>query len=129
MHNGRTTAGKRLALQAAYYIREHSEQKFSLSEIAGALFVNSNYLARVFKRETGRTLLWYHNAVRCENAKKILLETELSVAEISSAVGYISPAHFSHQFRKITGLSPSEWRMKAEELSQTEELIDFSRFM
>ena len=129
MHNHRTTAGKRLALQAAYYIREHSEQKFSLSEIAGALFVNSNYLARVFKRETGRTLLWYHNAVRCENAKKILLETELSVAEISSAVGYISPAHFSHQFRKITGLSPSEWRMKAEELSQTEELIDFSRFM
>ena len=129
MHNHRTTAGKRLALQAAYYIREHSEQKFSLSEIADALFVNSNYLARVFKRETGRTLLWYHNAVRCENAKKILLETELSVAEISSAVGYISPAHFSHQFRKITGLSPSEWRMKAEELSQTEELIDFSRFM
>ena len=129
MHNHRTTAGKRLALQAAYYIREHSEQKFSLSEIAGALFVNSNYLARVFKRETGRTLLWYHNAVRCENAKKMLLETELSVAEISSAVGYISPAHFSHQFRKITGLSPSEWRMKAEELSQTEELIDFSRFM
>ena len=129
MYNHRTTAGKRLALQAAYYIREHSEQKFSLSEIAGTLFVNGNYLARVFKRETGRTLLWYHNAVRCENAKKILLETELSVAEISSAVGYISPAHFSHQFRKITGLSPSEWRMKAEELSQTEELIDFSRFM
>jgi len=129
MHNNRTTAGKRLALQAAYYIREHSEQKFSLSEIAGALFVNSNYLARVFKHETGRTLLWYHNAVRCENAKKMLLETKLSVAEIGSAVGYISPAHFSHQFRKITGLSPSEWRMKAEESSQTEELIDFSWFM
>jgi len=129
MHNNRTTAGRRLALQAAYYIREHSEQKFSLSEIAGALFVNSNYLARVFKHETGHTLLWYHNAVRCENAKKMLLETKLSVAEIGSAVGYISPAHFSHLFRKITGLSPSEWRTKAEESSQTEELIDFRGFM
>ena len=129
MHSNRTTAGKRLALQAAYYIREHSEQKFSLSEIAGALFVNSNYLARVFKHETGHTLLWYHNAVRCENAKKMLLETKLSVAEIGSAVGYISPAHFSHLFRKITGLSPSEWRTKAEESSQTEELIDFRGFM
>jgi len=129
MHKDRTTAGKRLALQAAYYIREHSEQKFSLSEIAGALFVNSNYLARVFKHETGHTLLWYHNAVRCENAKKMLLETKLSVAEIGSAVGYISPAHFSHLFRKITGLSPSEWRTKAEESSQTEELIDFRGFM
>ena len=129
MHNNRTTAGKQLALQAAYYIREHSEQKFSLSEMAGALFVNSSYLARVFKHETGHTLLWYHNAVRCENAKKTLLETKLSVAEIGSAVGYISPAHFSHQFRKITGLSPSEWRIKAEKSSQTEEPIDFSGFM
>lgn len=129
MHNNRTTAGKRLALQAAYYIREHSEQKFSLSEIAGALFVNGNYLARVFKHETGHTLLWYHNAVRCENARKMLLETKLSVAEIGSAVGYISPAHFSHQFKKITGVSPSEWRMEAEASPQTEELIDFSRFM
>ncbi len=129
MNKVRTTAGKRLALQAAYYIREHSEQKFSLSEIAGALFVNSNYLARVFKHETGHTLLWHHNAVRCESAMKMLLETKLSVAEISSAVGYISPAHFSHQFKKITGLSPSEWRKKAEESLQTEELIDFSGFM
>ena len=129
MHNDRTTAGERLALQAANYIRENSEQKFSLSEIAGALFVNSNYLARVFKHETGYTLLWYHNAVRCENAKKMLIETKLSVAEIGSAVGYISPAHFSHQFKKKTGVSPSDWRIQPEESQQTEDLFDFSRFM
>ena len=109
---GQGTAGKHLALQAASYIREHSEQKFSLSEIAGALFVNSNYLARVFKHETGCTLLWYHNAIRCENAKKMLIETKLSVAEIGFSVGYISPAHFSHQFKKMAGVSPSDWRSK-----------------
>ena len=129
MQNDRTTAGKRLALQAAYYIREHSEQKFSLSETAGALFVKSNYLARVFKRETGHTLLWYHNAIRCKNAKKMLIETKLSVAEIGSAVGYISPAHFSHQFKKMTGVSPSDWRLKPEKSSQTEDPIDFSWLM
>ena len=115
MANGnRTTAGERLALQAAHYIREHSGQKFSLSELAGALYVNSNYLARVFKHETGHTLLWYHNAVRCENAKKLLKESNLSVAEIGSAVGYVSPAHFSHQFRKMTGISPSGWRINTQ---------------
>ena len=111
LNEDQSTAGKRLALQAAHYIREHSEQKFSLSEIAGILYVNSNYLARVFKHETGHTLLWYHNAVRCENAKKMLAETNLSIAEIGSAVGYISPAHFSHQFKKMTGVSPSDWRI------------------
>lgn len=94
LNEDKTPAGKRLALQAANYIWEHSEQKFSLSEIAGMLYVNSNYLARVFKHETGHTLLWYHNAVRCENAKKLLMETSLSVAEIGTAVGYVSPAHF-----------------------------------
>ena len=129
MQNSQTTAGKRLALQAACYIRDHSEQKFSLSEIANALFVNGNYLARVFKHETGHTLLWYHNAIRCENAKKMLKETELSVADIGSAVGYISPAHFSHQFKKMTGVSPSDWRIKSEESPLAENPIDISQLM
>ena len=106
----RTTAGKRLAQQAGYFIREHSEQKFSLSGIASALFVNGNYLARVFKRETGHTLLWYHNSIRCERAKQLLSDTDLSVSEVSEAVGFVSPAHFSHVFRKITGFAPSSWR-------------------
>ena len=122
-----TTAGKSLAGQAAHYIREHSEQKFSLSAIAGMLYVNSNYLARVFKHETGHTLLWYHNAIRCENAKKLLSETNLSVAEIGSAVGYISAAHFSHQFKKITGISPSGWRINAQKQKATENPIDFGQ--
>lgn len=111
LNEDKTPAGKRLALQAANYIWEHSEQKFSLSEIAGMLYVNSNYLARVFKRETGHTLLWYHNVVRCEKARELLKETNLSIAEIGSAVGYVSPAHFSHQFKKMTGVSPSDWRI------------------
>ena len=106
----KTTAGKRLAQQAGYYIREHSEQKFSLPQIAGALFVNGNYLARVFRRETGCTMLWYHNTVRCEKAKRLLAETDLSVSEIGAAVGYVSAAHFSHLFKKITGAAPGEWR-------------------
>ena len=106
----RVTAGERLARQAGYFIREHSEQKFSLNEIAGALYVNGNYLSRVFKRETGHTLLWYHNAVRCEKAMKLLSDSDLSVSEISETVGFVSPAHFSHIFRKMTGTAPSTWR-------------------
>ena len=105
----RITAGKRLAQQAGYFIREHSEQKFSLSGIASALFVNGNYLARVFKRETGHTLLWYHNAIRCEKAKRLLDETDLSVSEIGASVGYVSSAHFSHLFKKMTGMTPTEF--------------------
>ncbi len=120
----RVTAGKRLARQAGYFIREHSEQKFSLGEIAGALYVNGNYLSRVFKRETGRTLLWYHNAVRCEKAKRLLSESDLSVSEIGAAVGFVSSAHFTHLFKKMTGSAPSAWRAHPEGIVQ--EPIDFS---
>lgn len=118
------SAGERLARQAAYFIREHSEQKFSLNEIAGALYVNGNYLARVFKKETGRTLLWYHNAVRCEKAKRLLSESDLPVSEIGAAVGFASSAHFTHLFKKMTGIAPSAWRANPED--NTQEPIDFS---
>ena len=123
----KTTAGKRLAQQAGYFIREHSDQKFSLAGIASALYVNGNYLARVFKRETGRTLLWYHNAVRCEKAKQLLLETELSVSEVGAAVGYVSSAHFSHLFKKMTGFAPSDWRGPVGE--SIKDPIDFTGVM
>ena len=106
----RITAGQRLVRQAGYYIREHSEQKFSLNEIAGALYVNGNYLSRVFKRETGHTLLWYHNHIRCEKAKEYLTGTDKTIAEIGEMTGFVSPAHFSHVFRKIEGCSPTEYR-------------------
>ena len=125
--SSRTTAGKRLARQAAYFIREHSEQKFSLAGIAAALYVNGNYLARVFKRETGHTLLWYHNAIRCEKAKRLLEETELSVSEVGAAVGYVSSAHFSHLFKKMTGIAPSEWRDLPPE--SVKDPIDLTRLM
>ena len=106
----RNSAGERLSKQAAYYIREHSGQKFSLGKIAGALFVNGSYLSRVFRRETGYTLLWYHNHVRCEKAKELLVHTDRGLAEIGSAVGFVSSAHFSHVFRKMEGCAPSAYR-------------------
>lgn len=103
-------SGRSLAEEAMGYIRRNSEKKFSLSEIAGSLYINRNYLARLFRKETGHTLLWYHNAVRCEKAGELLRQREMSISEIGEAVGYLSSAHFSHVFRKMTGLSPSEFR-------------------
>ena len=98
-----------------------------ISGISSSTTINGNYLARVFKRETGHTLLWYHNAVRCEKAKRLLLETDLSVSEVGAAVGYVSSAHFSHLFKKMTGHAPSDWRGPAGESFQ--EPIDFTGMM
>ena len=120
----RGSSGTRLVAAIEQYLAAHSADKFSLPEISEALHINGNYLLRVYKARTGHTLLWYHNAVRCEIAKDMLEKTECSIAEISSAVGYVSPAHFSHQFKKMTGVAPSDWRSLPSDSLPAEYLID-----
>ena len=108
---GRGSAGKALAESAQAYIEAHSAEKFSLQAVADALFVNGSYLLRVFKAHTGHTLLWYHNHVRCERAKVLLLDGGKSISQAGEEAGFVSSAHFSHVFKKMTGLTPTEYRI------------------
>ena len=64
---------------------------------------------------------------RCEKAKQLLYETNLSVSEVGAAVGYVSSAHFSHLFKKMTGIAPSDWR--APDLFSIKDPIDFTGLM
>lgn len=103
--------GKRLVSAAENYLAQHSAEKFSLQEIANALYINGSYLLRVYKAHTGHTLLWYHSHLRCEQAKELLTESDLSISEIGETVGFVSSAHFSHVFKKMTGMTPSAYRL------------------
>ena len=107
---GRGDSGRALTQAARAYVQAHSAEKFSLQAVADALFVNGSYLLRVFKANTGHTLLWYHNQVRCERAQALLAEGDASISEIGEEVGFVSSAHFSHVFRKMTGVTPTEYR-------------------
>ena len=104
-------AGHALTQTAKAYVEAHSEEKFALQAVADALFVNSSYLLRVFKANTGHTLLWYHNHVRCERAKALLRLRDRSISQVGEQVGFVSPAHFSHVFKKMTGMTPSDYRL------------------
>ena len=104
--------GNRLVSAAENYLIMHSGDKFSLREIADDLHVNGSYLLRVYKTHTGHTLLWYHTFIRCEKAKSMLAESDLNISEIGEMVGFVSSAHFSHVFRKMTGLTPSAYRLE-----------------
>ena len=108
----RKKTGSRDALVSAAeaYIEAHSTEKFSLKRISEALYVNGSYLLRQFKAHTGKTLLEYHNTVRCERARALLRETDMSVSAVGAAVGFVSSAHFSHVFKKVTGQTPTAYR-------------------
>ena len=102
--------GNSLIPAAEAYMKAHVADKFSLSEIADALHVNGCYLARVYKACTGRTLLWYHHYIRCEKAKELLADRALHISQVGELVGFVSSAHFSHIFKKMTGVSPRDYR-------------------
>ena len=106
----RKGAGEKLTQAAKAYVEAHSAEKFSLQAVASALYVNGSYLLRTFKQQTGITLLSYHHQVRCEKAKVLLTQTDKCVSEIGEAVGFVSSSHFSHIFKKIAGVTPSEYR-------------------
>lgn len=106
------TSGKALAEAARAYMEAHSAEKFSLEEIAKALYVNGSYLLRTFRRYTGMTPLSYHHQLRCEKAKALLAQSDLTVSQVGEAAGFVSSSHFSHIFRKTEGCTPSEYRRR-----------------
>lgn len=104
------TSGETLSRAAQDYMDAHWNEKFSLENMAKALYVNRCYLVRAFRRCTGMTPLYYHHRVRCAKAKELLADTELTVSQVGEAVGFVSSSHFSHIFRETEGCTPSEYR-------------------
>ena len=85
-------------------------EKFSLQKFSERLFVNKDYLGRVFKATIGETPLRYHNYVRCEKAKIFLKDTKDTIGVISYRVGYQSDSHFIKVFKNLYGETPLQYR-------------------
>lgn len=64
----------------------------------------------MFKKETEMNFSDYLKKIRIDNAKNMLLDTEQTVEDISYAVGYSDIKYFSRLFKKLTGLTPTEFR-------------------
>lgn len=103
-------AKQELVLAAQRYIEQHSAEKFSLQALSGALYVNGSYLLRTFRENTGNTLLWYHNHMRCEKAKQYLQQSEITISQAGEMAGFTSSSHFSRIFKKMTGVTPTVYR-------------------
>ena len=92
------------------FIGKNYDRDITLSEAADKVFLNPNYLSSLFKKETDMTFLEYLQKRRMEAAQDLLKDTGVKVSAIPGMVGYSDVKHFSKLFRKIVGLSPSEYR-------------------
>lgn len=97
-------------LPALSYINENYVENLPLETVSAHLGFNPSYFCRIFKKATGTTFTEYLNFVRICKAEKLLINTQDSILEISSAVGISSISYFNHIFKKYHSCSPSYYR-------------------
>src|SRR5579859_5367880 len=85
-------------------------EPLSLADIADTAILSKFYFSRVFRNFTGTSPGRFLTAIRLSKAKQLLLETSLSVAEISYMVGYNSLGTFTSRFTHSVGVSPARYR-------------------
>lgn len=87
------------------------EEHFSITEfLTNALHKDYSYLSRLFSEVEGTTVEQYFILQKTEKVKELLVYGEQNLSEISFFLGYSSVAHLSAQFKKVTGLTPSQFK-------------------
>jgi len=94
------------------YIDEHYQEEINLDELANHFQYNSSYLSQLFKNETGSNIFNYLTEIRIYNAKVLLNNKDAKIYEVCRKVGYQDAKYFSQVFRKVTGMTPVEYRGK-----------------
>ncbi|HTJ00599.1 MAG TPA: PocR ligand-binding domain-containing protein [Dongiaceae bacterium] len=98
--------------KAKQFIEERQADDISLTDVARAVNTSSFYFCKMFKKATGLNFTDYLSRVRIEKAKNLLLNPNLRVSEVAYEVGFQSLTHFNRVFRKLCGVSPTEYRVK-----------------
>jgi len=104
--------GDELICQAQNYIEENLSEKISFEELASKLATSRRNFDRRFIKATGNTPVEYLQRVKVEVAKKTLEKGRKSIFEVMYEVGYSDDKAFREVFKKITGLSPLEYRVR-----------------
>lgn len=99
-----------VARRIRLYIDEHYREEIHRSDLAKLVYLNTDYISRIFKKEEGVSISGYLLKKRVEEAKRLLGESSLPVNAISLHVGYSNFSYFTKMFRENTGHSPLEYR-------------------
>jgi AraC-like DNA-binding protein len=92
------------------YIRNNLNQPLTRAHLASVVSLSPAHLARVYRQVRQKTLNQALTEIRVDYSKKLLLESTLSITQVSLSVGYRSFSHFSSMFREHVGVTPSDYR-------------------
>ncbi|MDI3476870.1 MAG: AraC family transcriptional regulator, transcriptional activator for feuABC-ybbA operon [Thermoanaerobacterium sp.] len=94
------------------YMRQNINRKITLEELSRIAGLSTFYLSRAFKNATGYSIITYFNKMKIDKAKELLIEGNKKVKEVAYELGYTNEFYFSRIFKRIEGLSPSEFYSK-----------------
>ncbi len=92
------------------FIEQNFQNDITIEDIAACCGLNRSYFGKIFHEVLGKSPQEFLISYRMTKATELLKLTSLSIAEISSTVGYSNQLHFSRAFKKIYGISPRQWR-------------------
>lgn len=109
-HEAAEPTQNEMILPMLQYIHKNFQSELNLDILSDFMHLNKNYLSQLFKKEVGLSFVAYLNKYRVEQAKLLLRTTNEALAEIAVQVGYSDPTYFSRIFKKLTNLSPNQYR-------------------
>ncbi len=115
---------KTIIIEQVHY--DKGDERYNLSEVLSSkLHKDYSYLSGLFSEVEGITIEKYIINQKIEKVKELIIYDELSLSEIANQLSYSSVAHFSNQFKKVTGLTPSHFR----QVGQNKRIINTTRYM
>jgi len=104
-----TQAKRHIESAKKYLAIRYTDSNLSLEDVSSHVGISKYHLSRLFSKHLAQGFAEYLNQVRIKKAKELLLETNLSVIEISLLVGFNSPQNFGRVFKKFAGTTPKEF--------------------
>jgi len=104
------SSGRAFVQKAIEYVHHHYHRDLGIDEVAEAAGVSCSYFCVLFKQQTGSTFLDYLTRYRIDKACSILRNSDVKVFQVAPLVGYQDPKYFTQVFKKIVGMTPSEYR-------------------
>lgn len=95
---------------ALTYIRENSQEKLRLSDVADQVYVSQWHLSKLLNKHTGKNFSDLLNGARMDRSKELLKDPALRICDVAEIVGFQDLAHFSRVFKKLEGMSAGEYR-------------------
>src|SRR6266566_5310777 len=96
--------------RARKFIEDHQAEPLSLGRIAQVAHISRHYFCKMFKKATGMNFIDYLSRVRVEKSKALLLNPNSRISEAAFACGFQSMTNFNREFKRIVGLSPTQFR-------------------